>query len=124
LEREVFRFVHVSDRDDPCLVDDFRSDAERHKKPRGRSAVIPGHMDGMSSFRSLTLARDRWQTIAAYALKKGQTVAIGEHIARVGLVAGQGFAYEDLGGPDGHITIWGAPDRLVAAVGGIEPAAI
>ena len=124
VEREVFRFVRASSGDDPRLLDDFRSDAERGKTPRGRSGTVPGLMDGMSAFRSLELARDRWRAIAALALRQGRPVAVGESIANVTLVAGRGFAYEDLGEPGGHMTIWGTPESLLAAVAGIVPAAV
>ena len=49
-------------------------------------------------------------------------IKIGEHVARLALRAGFGFGYEDLGHPDGHITIWGAPEDLAEAVLEIAPA--
>lgn len=124
VERDVFRFVRTASAEDPRLLDDFRSDAERGKTPRGRSATVPGLMDGMSAFRSLELARDRWQDLAQLAARRGQPVAVGDSIASVTLRSGRGFAYEDLGDPGGHMTIWGSPERLVAAVAEVVPAAV
>jgi hypothetical protein len=123
-EREVFRFVRVVAVDDEALAQDFLSDAARRKPARGRSAAIPGHIDGMSAFRTLALARERWQDIAKLARRRRPTepIKVGEHIARVALGTGEGFAYEDLGHPDGHITIWGRPADLADAVVEIVPA--
>lgn len=117
-ERDVFRFVRVAAIDDEALIKDFLSEAARGKPARGRSAALPGHMDGMSVFRTLDLARQRWQDIAALARRRHPTepVKIGEHIARLSLRGGNGFAYEDLGHPDGHITLWGTPAGLADAV--------
>jgi len=79
-------------------------------------------MDGMSAFRTLELARSRWADIAKLAERRGGTVGVGYFIARVRLSAGQGFAVEDLGEHGGHMTIWGSPEALVAAVAEIVPA--
>jgi hypothetical protein len=81
-------------------------------------------MDGMSAFRTLKLAQDRWQDLAQLAARRGQPVAVGDSIASITLSSGRGFAYEDLGGPGGHMTIWGNPERLVAAVVEVVPAAV
>lgn len=123
-ERDVLRFVRVADVRDEALVDDFLSDAKRGKPARGRSAAIPDNMDGLSAFRTLDLARLRWHDIAALARRRrpGEPIKIGEHVARVALRIGSGFAYEDLGHPDGHVTIWGAPADLANAVVEILPA--
>jgi len=123
-ERDVFRFVRVATVDDETLVEDFLSDAARGKSARGRSATIAGHMDGMSAFRTLALARQRWHDIATLARRRRPTepIKVGEHIARVSLRAGKGFAFEDLGDPGGHMTLWGPPAELADAVVEIVPA--
>jgi hypothetical protein len=123
-EREVFRFVRAATPNDRALVADFLSDAARGKRARGRSAALTGHMGGMSAFRTLALARERWRDIAALARRRrpNEPIRVGEHIARVMLRAGNGFAYEDLGHPDGHLTIWGAPNDLAGSVVEIVPA--
>lgn len=123
-EREVFRFVRVSNRRDSALIQDFLSDAALGKTPRGRSAAIPGHMDGMSAFRTLELAEDRWADIALLVRRRDPLAEIraGHHIARVVLTAGSGFAFEDLERTDGHLTIWGEPPALARAVAEIVPA--
>ncbi|MGN6373234.1 MAG: hypothetical protein ACTHM1_09635 [Solirubrobacteraceae bacterium] len=123
-ERTVFRFVKATSPIEPGLSESFLSDAALGKQPRGRSAAIPGHMDGMSAFRTLALARERWQDIARLARQKDPTrpIRVGEHIAAVVLSAGHGFAYEDLGQDDGHMTIWGDANALAHAVVEIVPA--
>lgn len=125
-ELDVFRFVRVAVINDDALVDDFLSDAARGKKARGRSATIPDLMNGMSAFRTLDLARQRWQDIAAMARRRrpSEPIKVGEHIAWVVLRAGMGFAYEDLGHDDGHMTIWGDPADLAGAVVEIVPAEV
>jgi hypothetical protein len=81
-------------------------------------------MDGMSAFRTLELAQIRWSDIAILARRRDPATRIkaGHYIARVTLIAGSGFAYEDLGRPGGHITIWGDPALLARAVVEIAPA--
>lgn len=124
LERVVFRFVRVDNQNNAALIEDFRSDAARGKTPRGRSAALPGHIDGMSAFRTLDLARERWRDIASLARRTlpAGPVRVGEHIAEVALTAGAGFACEDLEHPSGHLTIWGDPAALARAVLDILPA--
>lgn len=80
----------------------------------------------MSAYRTLALARERWQDIALLARRRNPTgpVRVGEHIASVLLSAGNGFVYEDLGDDDGHMTIWGDPIALAQAVTEIVPACI
>lgn len=114
--------MHTSETDDPGLSDDFHSDAARNKPARGRARRIPELQDGMSAFRTLEQARERWRDVAALARQRGEPVRIGDYVACVDLKAGLDFAYEDPGEPDGHMTIWGDPDLLAAAVSGIEPA--
>jgi hypothetical protein len=83
-------------------------------------------MDGMSAYRTLALARERWQDIATLARRRNPTgtIRIGEHVAAVLLGARVGFAYEDLDQDDGHMTIWGDANALARAVVEILPAQI
>lgn len=121
----MFRFVHVSSRDDDiALVEDFRSDREVGKPPWRREKVYPELRDGMSVFGSLQAARDQWQTIRASAEKRGQEIKAGHFIAEVLLEPENGFDIEDLGEPDEHLTIWGAPQPLAQAVQAIYPASM
>jgi hypothetical protein len=106
---------------DAALVEDFRSDAARGKPRRGRARAVPEVHDGLSAFVTLSAARERWRDIEALASRRGQKVAIGDHVARVHLRSGAGFAYEDLGVASGHLTIWGDPRALAAAVREIVP---
>jgi hypothetical protein len=78
----------------------------------------------MSVFRSLDLARARWRTIAQRARNSDPNaeIRIGSSIAKVDLQPNLGIMYEDLGDPDGHMTLWGSVDVLVAAVAEIVPA--
>lgn len=115
---EVYRFVHVPDAGDPRLIGDFLSDRSRGKKPLGRAERIPELLDGMSVFRSLATARRRWEDIEARVRRKNPdgTIKIGEYVARLVLEPDGDFLVEDLGDADGHMTIWGNPKKLMAAV--------
>jgi hypothetical protein len=121
--RSVYRFVHASTIDAPALTADFVSDREAGKPPLGRrEKMYPELRDGMSTFGSLNAARGVWQSIREAAESRGQAIKAGHFVAEVLLTAGQGFDVEDLGEPDEHLTIWGAPDRLAAAVQAVYPA--
>ena len=50
------------------------------------------------------------------------SLRIGDCIARVRLAGGAGFAIEDLGDEDGHMTAWGDADNLAGSVVDITPA--
>lgn len=76
----------------------------------------------MSMFDSLNAARDRWRTIWAIAVARGEAVRIGYHIAEVRLDPGNGYDCEDLKRVDQHLTIWGDPTALAGAVSRIYPA--
>ncbi len=62
-----------------------------------------------------------WEVIRQGAEKRGQEVKAGRFVAEVLLTPGNGFDIEDLGEPDEHLTIWGAPERLANAVQHIYP---
>jgi hypothetical protein len=116
--RIVYRFVHFADPQDPAAIEDFRSDAEKKKKPRGRSARIPELQSGLSFFKTRELALSRWKDIAAVARKRdpGASPQIGSHLATVLLKPSSETYYEDLGQQDGHVTIWGKPETLAAGI--------
>jgi hypothetical protein len=118
----VFRFVHCADVVDPGLVDDFLSDRAAGKPRRGRALALAEIWDGFSCFRTLELARARWSDIATLARGRGQTPRVGSFIAEVRLSADKGFACEDLGHDDGHLTVWGEPALLASATINIHPA--
>lgn len=121
---EVFRFVHHEDLDPLVLEDDFLSDAAKGKTPRGRSVKFPELMQGMSAFRSLDLARERWADLALLAQRRGEEPRVGSFVAKVVLAPGEGFDYDDLGRPDGHLTIRGDAVKLAGAVVEIVPASV
>lgn len=118
----VFRFVRPPRVEDSGLTDDFFSDKAAGKPKRGRALRIAELWDGLSCFRTLDLARARWSDIAALAGRHGQTPRVGSFIAEVELSPDSGFAYEDLGHEDGHMTVWGDPARLASAATQIHPA--
>ncbi len=121
--RDVYRFVHTARVDDSeSLVRDFESDRERGKAQRGRARAIPELHDGMSVFRDLDLARERWRDIAAIARNRGEAVRVGDFVAQVRLTGGQAFSYEDPGDLDGHMTLWGDKVKLASCVVDIVPA--
>jgi len=120
--RTVYRFVHAASTDDPELVEDFRSDRDSGKSPFRREKAFPELRDGMSTFGSLEAARALWQTVFVAATARGQEVRMGNYIAEVELGPDEGFSLEDLDEPDEHLTIWGEPARLAAAVGRIYSA--
>lgn len=119
---DVFRFVHVSTRTDRSLSEDFRSDRARGKPVRGRAKRIPELHDGLSAFRTLDLARARWRELAAHLERRGRgRPTIGDWVACVRLSPGCDFGVEDLGDPDGHLTVWGDELKLAEAVTEIVP---
>jgi hypothetical protein len=119
---DAHRFVHPADPADERLADDFRSDREMGKRPSEREKRIPELLDGMSAFKTLEQARTERKLIVD---RVGEDkVRIPPNVARVRLVHGRGFSYEDLCDPTGHITIWGEAGRLAAAVVDICPASV
>jgi hypothetical protein len=116
--RIVYRFVHFSDPQEPGAVEDFRSDAEMKKTPRGRSARISELQNGLSFFKTKDLALARWKDIAALARNRNPNAVprIGSYLAAVELNPDGKIFYEDLQQQDGHITIWGPPEDLAAGI--------
>jgi len=120
--RTVYRFVQVSDPQDEALVDDFESDLASGKRPFRREKVYPELREGMSVFGSLKAAREAWEMMRAAAEGRGQALRAGEFIAEVQLGSDRGFDLEDLQETDEHMTVWGDPADLAAAVSRIYPA--
>ncbi|MHB8660218.1 MAG: hypothetical protein ACYC91_20225 [Solirubrobacteraceae bacterium] len=114
--------MNVAGLDDPALRADFLPDRDSGKRPLRRDKAYPELRDGMSTFGSLEAARTVWRDIHTAARRRGQEVELGEYIAEVDLEPGGEFDIEDLQEPDEHLTIWGDPDRLVAAVRQTYPA--
>lgn len=105
-------------------MEDFRSDRESGKSPFRREKAFPELRDGMSAFKSEKAARAQWERIRSAAESRGQQVRAGNYIAEVFLEPGEGFDVEDLGEPDGHLTIWGDAAKLASAVRRIYVAAM
>lgn len=114
--------MRVADPADPSLIDDFASDRSAGKRPFAREKTFPELQDGLSTFGSLAAARARWQDMARIAAQREQEVRAGRFIAELLLRPDLGFALEDLGEVDEHLTIWGDPEKLAAAVRAIHPA--
>ena len=117
--KSAFRFVHWRDLKDPRLAQDFISDRDAGFEPlTDREREIPELQDGMSTYRTLEEGRTVWLGIARGLRRRnpGAIPRIGEYIAEVHLTHGQGFLFEDLNEVDGHMTIWGYPSDLAAAV--------
>jgi hypothetical protein len=105
----LFRVCRVPE-GDPELIDSFTSSYEADRPPRGweeRNILI--HL-GLSMF----VRQDQAEETAR------RFPMIGEHVARVTLRHGHGFAYARTGSA-GHMTIWGRPLQLMAAVAEINP---
>jgi hypothetical protein len=112
----------MADAGDPAMVNEFRSDREAGKRPFSREKAFPELQDGMSTFGTLEAARAQWDRIQQAAGRRGQKVELGDYIAAVRLQPDCGFSLEDLSEPDQHLTIWGDPATLAAAVCRTYPA--
>lgn len=118
----MYRFVPCESTDDPDLVEYFRSDRDKGKRPSPRAKAYADLLDGMSMFGSLEAARERWRDLEALASSRGERVRVGYYVAEVILRPENGFAIEDLGQEDEHLTVWGAAEALCAAITRIYPA--
>jgi hypothetical protein len=99
-ELTLYRVCHG----DPTAAS-FMSSFARHRPPRGwesRNVLI---QMGLSTFER----RDSAEAVAR------RFPIIGDHVARLVLRHGRGFAYAYTG-TRGHVTIWGRPLQLLAAV--------
>lgn len=107
---EAYRIVRAASAWDPELLDSFRSNYEQGKPPRhieGRLAVVQMGLSMYLEGRQAGRTARRWPLI-------------GTHVAEMQLDPGQGFSYAATG-PPGHITVWGRPLQLQAAVVDIYP---
>ncbi len=77
-------------------------------------------MDGMSAYGSYEEALVVWQGIHASYATRGKKMQIGNYIAEVRLMPDMGFRIEDIGDQTGHVTIFGLPKDLAAAVADIK----
>jgi hypothetical protein len=119
----VFRLVKTAHRQDPSLVDSFRSNADLGKPAVGREERLPEMHHGISVFKTRAQAADRRRRIVDRLVRQGRSedLRIGDYIARLRLV-GSGFRFEDRNSPDRHMTVWGDASSLAAAVVDISPA--
>jgi hypothetical protein len=126
-ERTMYRFVHVADREDPAIRIDFLGDRDSYAargaeyRPLPREIEFPELQDTVSFHESAAFMRARYAEIRERVAPR--PVKLGDFLAEVTLRPGQGFEVEDLGEEGGHILLRGDPDRLVAAIGPIEPLA-
>jgi hypothetical protein len=107
---EAYRIVRGANLADPALADAFRSNYEQGKPPRGVESRLAVVQMGISMYMRPAQAEKtarRWPKI-------------GNHIAEMSLTSGEGFAYAPTG-PPGHITVWGRPLQLRAAIVDIYP---
>jgi hypothetical protein len=101
---DLFRIVKTDQQDD-ALAASFTSSFALDRPPRGweqRSVVI---QMGLSMFERTSQAAS---TARRFPI-------IGSFVARVRLTPNLGFGTADTG-PPGHVTVWGRPLQLVAAV--------
>jgi hypothetical protein len=107
---DVFRIVRTDESDDPVLLNSFRSNYELGGEPRRveRSSTVI-HM-GISVYTDGDVARETAERFPK----------LGDFIARLDLQPGHGFNYSPTGHPL-HLTMWGDPVKLAAAVADIYP---
>jgi hypothetical protein len=118
----VFRFVSTDSMDRATLADEFLSEREAGKAPDGRERKAPLLQEGRSSWRTLEHARRRWKRMCENAERGGDTSVGQGFVAEAILEPGEDFQVEDLGKPDGHLTIWGDRTKLAEAVRAIHAA--
>jgi len=113
-----YRLVTTDDRDDPALVDSFKSNRALNKQPRGRERRQPEIHSGISVYKTVAQAADMRRRIAA-SLPSGVTRRMGPFAARLAL-RGPGVMYEDRDEVNGHMTIWAQPSRCMELLVDIE----
>jgi hypothetical protein len=106
----VFRIVRSDNVEDPVLLNSLRSNYELGEEPRKveRSSTVI-HM-GLSAYLDEGVAHgtaQRWEKL-------------GRYVAELRLRPGQGFNFAHTGHPL-HLTLWGDPVKLQAAVADIQP---
>lgn len=100
----VYRVVRSGNKEDPVLVNSLRSHYELGHEPPG--PVRPAALSmGLSTYLAIDSARDT-------ATKWPQ---IGSYVAKLALKEGKGFNWAMTIHPQ-HITVWGDPVKLAAAV--------
>jgi hypothetical protein len=104
-EVELHRIVRSDLREDPVMLNSFKSNYELSDPPRRveRDAAVI-HM-GISTYLT-----SRAATETALRFPK-----LGDYIARLLLGAGQGVNLAQTGHP-GHLTVWGDPVKLLESV--------
>lgn len=107
---DVFRIVRTDRRDDPALLNSFRSNYELDREPRNVERNWTVIYMGLSVYRSAEAA-----TRTAQAWPK-----LGEYIAHVTLAQGSGFNAADTG-QSLHLTIWADPIKLLESTVEINP---
>jgi hypothetical protein len=120
---EVFRVVHRADLNDPELWRDLRSKAQEGKPLIGSGPEAELDHQGRSVWSNLEQAR---ATVVAIAKRYGlppnsPELRIGRHVAQLMIGPSHGVRYLRDDKPPGHVTIWGDPAVLAAAVVAIHP---
>jgi hypothetical protein len=118
---EIFRAVAVGTLDNPALIDSFRSDAELGEDRLGRDDVEYEALSAREEFgqvRDLIRNVARNQQLPPYS----PDLIVGNYIATLRLTADHGAWYRPDPPPQGHVSVWGEPAHLAAAVADIEPA--
>jgi hypothetical protein len=116
----VYRLVQGDDPNDPSFREALLSNLARKRPPKGREKRVPEIHEGLSVYKTVQQAQEQRQRIGAYVDSKGLgPVRIGDFAAEIRLEGGAGFQIEDRGEVDGHMTIWGDPDSLLARVADI-----
>lgn len=108
----IYRITKTDKRDDPAFVGSFKSHYELGQPPRRAETGWTIIYMGVSSYETKNRAVG---TAEAFPV-------IGNYVAEVVLTAGNGFNYANTG-PPGHLTVWGDPFKLAAAVADVVPVA-
>lgn len=112
----VRRFHRIIPAPTPTRVDFFSDRARGLLPPRNPDKVR--YWEGLSVFATLAQARAVIATRKARASAQGIAWPV-ECVAEVTIARDGPITYEEWGRNAGHHTLWGDPDRLLAAVTGI-----
>ncbi|MCC7371865.1 MAG: hypothetical protein IT306_25850 [Chloroflexi bacterium] len=104
-----FRLLHRIVRTNPPTLDDFTSNAARNR-PAPDDPTLLAVWDGLSVFSTLSQARR----------KRRVSPGIGSYVAVLRVPTDGSVHVERTLGGDGHHTIWGEPDALLALVVSVE----
>jgi hypothetical protein len=118
---EIFRAVAVDTVNDPALVESFRSDAELGEARLDRDDIEYQALSTREHFhqvRDLIRNIARNQQLPPYS----PDLQVGNYIATLRLTADHGVRYRRDPPPQGHVSVWGDPARLVGAVADIRSA--